>query len=177
MIRRASWEAAGTGSGAAQAPRAVQAGDPPCATAALSASIPAARDAASGHYGYPVNLSNHSGSSCTLDGYPGVSFISSPGGSQIGTAATRATTAYIFSAQSPQAVTLAPGHTAHADLQLISAGVFASARCDPQNVNWVRIYPPNQSVPLYASLTAQTCSKEHDMLTVSPVQSAGASNP
>jgi hypothetical protein len=83
----------------------------------------------------------------------------------------------MFSAQSPQVVTLAPGQTAHADVQLINAGVFSPASCGPQDVNWIRIYPPDQTVPLYASLAVQTCTKVQNMLTVSPVQPIGAANP
>jgi hypothetical protein len=168
--------AAGSPTGSSQS-GAVQTGTAPCATSALHASIPSGAAAASGHYGYPVNLTNASGSPCTLYGYPGVSFVSSPGGSQVGAAAIRATTAYIYLAQDPHTITLAPGQTTHADLQLITTGVFTTAQCGPATVQWVRVYPPDQSAPLYVNLTAQTCSKGQDMLTVSPVQPVGAPNP
>jgi hypothetical protein len=139
--------------------------------------MPAIGNAASGHAGYPVNLTNDSGASCTLNGYPGVSFVSSPGGSQIGAAATRATTSYIFTAQPPQAITLARGQTAHADLQLLTAGNFTPSQCGPVTAHWVRVYPPNQSTPLYINFTAQTCSKGPGLLIVSPVQPVGAPSP
>jgi hypothetical protein len=148
-----------------------------CATSALRGAIPATANAASGHYLYTLNLTNDSSASCTLYGYPGVSFVTSPGGSQIGTAATRATTTYIFQDQPPQTVTLAPGQTVHADLQLMSYGVYPAAQCDVVTAQWVRVYPPNQSAPLYVQLTVQTCSQGPSLLTVSPVQPAGSGTP
>jgi hypothetical protein len=147
-----------------------------CATSALHGAIPVSANAASGHYLYTLNLTNNSGASCTLNGYPGVSFVSSPGGSQIGAAATRATTAYVFSDQPPQTVTLAPGQTVHADLQLVSYGDYPPSQCDAVTAQWVRVYPPNQTAPLYIQLTAQTCSQGPGLLTVSPVQPAGSAS-
>ena len=172
-----SGSGSGSGSGAPTQAGPAQAGPPPCATSALRASMPAIGNAASGHTGYPVNLTNDSGASCTLNGYPGVSFVTGADGSQIGAAAVRATTSYIFSAQPPQTVTLAPGQTAHADLQLVSAGNFTASQCDLVTAHWMRVYPPNQTTPLYINFTAQTCSRGLDLLTVSPVQPVGAPSP
>jgi hypothetical protein len=166
-----------SGSGSPAQGGAGQAGPPPCATSALRASMPAIGNAASGHSGYPVNLTNDSSASCTLNGYPGVSFVTGAGGTQIGAAAARATTSYLFTAQPPQAITLAPGQTAHADLQLVTAGNFSPSQCGLVTAHWVRVYPPNQTAPLYVNFTAQTCSKALNLLTVSPVQPVGAPNP
>jgi Protein of unknown function (DUF4232) len=168
---------AASGAAAAQPSSSAQAGPPACATSALHASLPATANAASGHFYYPLSLSNDSGAPCTLYGYPGVSFVSSPGGSQIGAAATRATSAYTFRDQPPQTVTLAPGQTVHASMQLITAGVFPASQCGLVTANWVRVYPPNQTAPLYISFTAQTCSKGQTLLTVGPVQPVGTPAP
>jgi len=130
-----------------------------------------------GHTLYQLSLTNASGASCTLYGYPGVSFVTSAGGSQIGPAASRATSAYTFQAQPPQTVTLAPGQTAHADLQLVTYGVYPASQCGVMTAHWVRVYPPNQTTPLYISFTAQTCSNGPGLLTVSPVQPAGTATP
>jgi hypothetical protein len=163
---------AGTGATATASPGSGSSAQA-CATSALHGAIPATSSAASGHYLYTLSLTNDSSASCTLYGYPGVSFVTSPGGSQIGAAATRATTAYVFSDQPPQSVTLAPGETVHADLQLMSHGVYPASQCDVVTAQWVRVYPPNQTAPLYIQLTAQTCSGGPGLLTVSPVQPAG----
>jgi len=145
-----------------------------CATSALRGSLPAVGGAAAGHTYYPLSLTNDSAASCTLYGYPGVSFVSSPGGSQIGAAAARSTSAYVFQAQPPQTVTLAPGQTAHAGLQLVTFGDFPASQCDVVTAHWVRVYPPNQTAPLYISFTAQTCTQGPGLLTVSPVQPVGS---
>ncbi len=158
---------AGSASGSGSSSRA-------CATSALRGSLPAIGDAASGHFYYPLGLTNDSTASCTLYGYPGVSFVTGPGGSQIGAAATRATSAYVFQAQPPQTVTLGPGQTAQAGLQLVTYGDFPASECGVVTAHWLRVYPPDQTAPLYINFTAQTCSKGSGLLTVSPVQPVGS---
>ncbi len=60
-------------------------GPPPCATSALRASVPTGQgNGAAGSSYYPIVFTNVSGASCTLYGYPGVSFVTGVGGSQIG---------------------------------------------------------------------------------------------
>src|SRR5215831_11112762 len=83
------------------------AGPGACATSALHVSIGNGNGAAGSVY-YPIVFTNASGSACTLFGFPGVSFVTSPNGSQIGDAATR------HSDKPVQTVTLAPGGVAHA---------------------------------------------------------------
>ncbi len=36
--------------------------------------------------------------------------------------------------------------------------------------HWLKVYPPNQTAPLYASFTAQACTKPRAILTVQTVQ-------
>jgi hypothetical protein len=162
---------AGSGSGTT-----TQAGVPACATRTLRGSIPAIGDGASGHYYYPLELTNDSTRSCTLYGYPGVSFVSSAGGGQIGSAATRDTPGQLGD-KPAQTVTLRAGQTAHAVLELLAAGVYSPAACGLVFAHWLRVYPPGQAAPLYVGFTAQTCSKGQNLLTVGPVQAVGAPNP
>jgi hypothetical protein len=144
-----------------------QAGGPAaCATSALRATVLATQGgAALGSTYYPVQFTNTSGASCNLYGYPGVSFISGPGGSQIGIPATE------NPAHARQFVDLAPGQSAHAVLQVVVAQNFPPANCGTiVTAHWLRIYPPNQTSPLYASFTAQTCSAGKTTLSVETVQ-------
>jgi hypothetical protein len=107
---------------------------------------------AAGSVYYPLDLTNTSGSTCTVFGYPGVSFVTGPSGGLLGRAAHRNPVA-------PAAmVTLAPGQTAHATLQVAEAGNYDPAQCKPVAAHWLRIYPPNQTAPLYAQFTTQACS-------------------
>src|ERR1700734_2524543 len=63
---------------------------PPCSTADLSAAVNTSPGgAAAGSTYYPMNFTNTSKSSCYLFGYPGVSFVTGPSGSQIGEPASR----------------------------------------------------------------------------------------
>jgi hypothetical protein len=141
------------------------AGAPACATSALHVSVPTgAGNAAAGSSYYPIQFANTSGSSCTLYGFPGVSFVTAAGGSQIGIPATR------DPALAARLVTLSPGQTVHAELQVADAQNYPPADCDLVTAHWLKVYPPNQTAPVYVSFTAQTCSKPKTILSVQSVQ-------
>jgi hypothetical protein len=112
-----------------------------------------------------IDFTNISNLSCTLYGYPGVSFASAgASGGQIGLAA----------AEDPSTprklVTLAPGAVANALLRIVDAGNFPAATCSMVTAHWLVIYPPNQTTPIYLAYTSATCSKPVQTLTVSVVQ-------
>jgi Protein of unknown function (DUF4232) len=156
----------GTASPASSPTTTAQAGSvPPCAASALKvtvATVPGG--AAAGSSYYPIQFANVSGASCTLYGYPGVSFVTAQGGNQIGPAATR------NPATAKQLVTLAPGQTVHAELQVVDAANYPPADCGSVTAHWLKIYPPNQTTPAYVGFTAQTCSKPRQILSVQTVQ-------
>jgi hypothetical protein len=143
------------------------AGPPPCPTSALKSSVGTGNGAAGSTY-YPLEFTNASGAACTLFGYPGVSFVTGTGGSQIGGAASR------NPAVSSALVTLAPGSTAHATLQVVNAMNYPDAECHLVTAHTMKIYPPNQTAPIYLSFTAPACSghaKSVHILAVEAVQS------
>jgi hypothetical protein len=145
------------------------AGAPACATSALHVAVPTGGgNAAAGSNYYPVQFANTSSSPCTLYGYPGVSFVTAVGGSQIGIPATR------NPALAARLVTLSPGQTVHAELQVADAQNYPPTDCGLVTAHWLKIYPPNQTAPVYVSFTAQTCSKPKTILSVQTVQT-GAS--
>jgi len=124
-----------------------------CATSALKGTVnTAAAGAAAGSIYYPLDLTNTSGSTCTVFGYPGVSFVTGPSGTLLGRAASR------NPAKPAATVTLVPGQVAHATLQVAQAGNYDPAQCKPVTAHWLRIYPPDQTVPLYVRFKAQACS-------------------
>jgi hypothetical protein len=132
---------------------------PPCPTSGLSGSFSSAGGAAGTFY-YLIQLTNKSGSACTLFGYPGVSVVTGPSGSQVGAQATRIATF------SPRLVTIAPGATVHATVQTPNAGVLDPAACAPQTIHWLRVYPPGQFTPLFINVPAaadavQVCTGQH----------------
>lgn len=140
-------------------------GPPPCATSALRVSVAASQGAAAGSSYYPIVFTNVSGAACTLYGYPGVSFVTGVGGSQIGMPATE------NPARPRQLITLAPGRAGHAELQVVNAENYPPANCGLVTAHWLKVYPPNQTAPLYAGFTAQACTKPRTILTVQTVQS------
>jgi hypothetical protein len=138
---------------------------PACATSALHVAVPTgAGNAAAGSSYYPVQFANTSSSPCTLYGYPGVSFVTAVGGGQIGIPATR------NPALAARLVTLSPGQTVHAELQVADAQNYPPTDCGLVTAHWLKIYPPNQTAPVYVSFTAQTCSKPKTILSVQTVQ-------
>jgi hypothetical protein len=139
-------------------------GPAPCATSALHVSVSQSQGVAAGSSYYPIVFTNVSSASCTLYGYPGVSFVTGTGGSLIGIPATE------NPAHPRKLITLAPGEASHAELQVVDAQNYPPAECGMVTAHWVRVYPPNQTAPLYASFTAQACTKGRTILTVETVQ-------
>jgi Protein of unknown function (DUF4232) len=124
-----------------------------CASSGLKMKVDTSQSgAAAGSTYVPIDFTNTTGSPCTLFGYPGVSFVTSPSGSQIGRPATR------NPAASATLVTLAPGGTAHAIVQVADAGNYSASACAPVTAHWLKVFPPNQTAALYASFTVQACS-------------------
>ncbi len=139
----------------------------PCPTSALKASVGTGNGAAGSTY-YPLEFTNTSSTACTLFGYPGVSFVTGTGGSQIGRAASR------NPAVTSRLVTIAPGSTAHATLQVVNAMNYPSAECHLVTAHTMKIFPPNQTAPIYLGFTAPACSshaKSVHILAVEAVQS------
>ena len=146
-----------------------QAGPAPCVTSALKVAVPRGQGTgAAGSSYYPIQFTNASGTSCTLYGYPGVSFVTAPGGRQIGIAATRNPTT------AKQLVTVPPGQTVHAQLQVVDAENYPPTGCGLVTAHWLKIYPPNQTAPAYVRFTAQACSKPKQILSVQTVQPGSA---
>ncbi len=124
-----------------------------CSSSALSVRVDLAQGgAAAGSTYVPIDFTNTSGSACTLDGYPGVSFVRSPSGSQLGNPASR------NPAAAPAMVTLAPGGIAHAILQVVEAGNYSQSACTPVTAHWLKIFPPDQASAIYARYDVQACS-------------------
>lgn len=146
------------------------AGPAACVTSALSASLGQGNGAA-GSTIIPLEFRNTSSSSCTLFGYPGVSFVTGPGGSQIGNSASE------DSATPRQSVTLAAGATAHALLQVAVAQNYPPSRCHLAKAHWLRIFPPGETAPLYLKFNSDTCTaKSIRVLAVQTVQPGAGAN-
>jgi Protein of unknown function (DUF4232) len=145
---------AGGGSGAAG-----------CTTSALKVTIGQGNGAA-GSTIIPLQFTNQSSSTCTMFGFPGVSFVSGAGGSQIGAPADRDAGA------ARSLVTLAPGAIASAQLQVAVAQNFPAAQCGLTTAHWLKIFPPGETAALFVKYSASTCSHPKEkVLHVQAVQS------
>jgi hypothetical protein len=140
------------------------AGPAPCPTRYLGVKAGLSQGTAGSIY-QVIDFTNISNVSCTLYGYPGISFASTgSSGGQIGLSAKENPT------PPRELVTLAPGATANALLRIVDAGNFPPATCGMVTAHWLSIYPPNQTTPVYLKYTSPTCSKQVQILTVNVVQ-------
>jgi hypothetical protein len=121
-----------------------------------------------GGFDVTIGFTNTSTATCTLYGYPGVSLVSASH-TQIGLPATRLGTVPV------KLVTLASGATASALVQIADAVNFPSPACGSVKAAYLRIFPPNQTAPVYLANTSRTCAKPVPTLTVTAVQ-AGSGN-
>ena len=164
---------AAAGTSAAPAPSTsvspAVAGPAPCATSGLRLTLGVSQGYAGGVY-QAIVFTNTSGATCTLYGYPGVSLVSAPPYTQIGLAAKRGGTAPV------KLITLAPGATANALLQIVDALNFPTATCSPAKAAYLRVYPPNQTAPVYLADASEACAEPVQTLFISAVQAGSGSS-
>lgn len=102
---------------------------------------------------YPLQFTNLSKHTCSLTGFPGVSAVTS-NGRQLGRAAYRDFVSPV------RTVVLAPGATAHAELQYLDAAVTTSPGCRPLvTASELRVYPPDQRSTTHAVFDLPVCSR------------------
>jgi len=144
----------------------VAAGPPACANGTLQVKLGDSEGYAGG-VDVAINFTNTSGASCTLTGYPGVSLLSATH-AQLGLAAKRTATAPV------KAITLAPGATGTAQLQIADALNFPTATCGPAQAADLRIYPPNQTAAVLLPEQSKGCTQPVQVLFIAAVQPASA---
>jgi Protein of unknown function (DUF4232) len=145
------------------APSSSAAGSAACATSALQVKLGASNGYAGGVY-QTIDFTNTSGSPCTLTGYPGVSLVTGPSHQQLGLAAKRSTSTPATT------VTLAPGATANAQLQIVDALNFPSPACSPTKAADLKVFPPNQFTAVYLPDTSYGCGKSVQTLFIAPIR-------
>ncbi|MBP2340565.1 hypothetical protein JOF41_006743 [Saccharothrix coeruleofusca] len=115
-----------------------------------------------------VLLTNRGVRPCVLRGFPGVSYVDGDG-AQIGGAAER------VGDRGPQ-LTLRHGETAASDVGFAQVRNFDPDVCQPTPVWGVRVYPPDETEPLYLDMDQQLgcagdASRVGAHLTVASVRS------
>lgn len=151
---------------AASSSSAAAAGPSGCLASGLQAQVGGSQGAAGTIYQVIV-LTNTSNATCTLYGYPGVSFVTGVGGAEVGLPATKNPVV------AKALVTLAPGAQAGFLLGVHEVGAIPS--CNVTSVDWLRIYPPGDYGSITVQDKTQSCANANlSIMTVSPVR-AGAS--
>jgi hypothetical protein len=144
-------------------------GPPPCPTSSLGVKLGLSQGAAGSAY-QVIDFANISNVTCTLYGYPGVSAGNGQPFTQVGLAASEMPT------PPRKLMTLAPGGVVNALLRVVDAGNFPSAKCGMVPTTLLRIYPPNQTVPVYLHYSTHMCAKPVQTLSVSVVQPGNGGN-
>jgi Protein of unknown function (DUF4232) len=146
--------ASAAASGSASRPASTKPAE--CPVVDLKVTIGAGNGAAGSIY-YPLDFTNTSNAACTMYGYPGVAFVTKEGGAAAG-AAVLGAPAFRDAALAPTLVTVAPGATAHASLQVQDAQNYPVAICKPVTGRWLQVYPPGSKAAEYVRFTAETCT-------------------
>jgi len=130
---------------------AAQAATPRCTTASLEVWLGVGGGGAqAGSTSYPLELTNVSGRTCHLFGFPGVSALAA--GHQAGSAAGR-------NHSVPAAtVTLRPNTTAHAVLRIADVGVFTPSSCKPVTAQALRVFAPGATRAAIVPFRFRACS-------------------
>jgi hypothetical protein len=96
-------------------------------------------------------FTNVSGRTCTLYGYPGVSWVTGPSGQQVNDPVQRRTDV------TPARVVLTPGGVAHAQVRHANPEMYGPD-CHPVRVAGFRVYPPDETAPVFVPWANQACS-------------------
>ncbi len=132
-------------------PSATPSGPGACLASDLQASTTDFQGAAGTFYTLLV-LTNTSSTACTLYGYPGVSYVTAPGGSIIGAPAGR------NPLLADTLVSLQPGQSASALLGRADTGAY-TVGCQPTaQAQWLQVYPPGDLGAVYAQWPATVCT-------------------
>ena len=137
---------------APQAAAPQPAGPRECKAADLDLAIVQGDGAGMSHSGVNLRFTNKSSEVCTLQGSPGVSFVTGDSGQQVGEPATRAPKS------SGKQVVLRPTAAIDSQLLITNAAAYDPADCKPVQARGLRVYAPDDTASMFAPFPQQTCS-------------------
>jgi hypothetical protein len=126
------------------------AGTPECTNANVTASYKA-RDAGMSHRYGTLILTNTSDTTCTIQGYGGLSYVGGGNGKQVGAAAIR-------TPSKARRVVLEPGDKARSAVQETSTAPYSAAQCDPTKVDGFRVYIPDETKSQFVEHATTGCA-------------------
>lgn len=108
-------------------------------------------------------FTNTGAATCTLRGFPGVSYVGGGDGTQVGQAATRTD-------DGVKTRTLAPGKSVTAALRRSQPGSYGP-ECQETKVDGFRVFPPGSTESAFVAFTAIGCtSTSAPLLQIGPVR-------
>jgi hypothetical protein len=143
---------------------------PQCSRSWLTSWIGVPGGAAAGSTYYQLEISNVSGQTCTLYGFPGVSALGA-GGKQLGRPAGRS------GGYTVQTVTLQPYQTAHVVLQIADVGNFPPSTCRPRTAYTLKVYAPGDYASMRFPFSFQACARKGPVYLHVSTTIAGAGIP
>ncbi len=154
VVATAAMVAVGGGSASAESASAESAGAesvaaiPECNVNTLSLSL--GQQGPVGNWTFrALQFTNVSGTSCSMTGWPGVSYVAGDDGHQVGSAAVR-------QASSHGTIILAPGAVASAITAAFDIRQYDPSACQPTNVRGYRVYAPDDRLAMFVPLPAGT---------------------
>lgn len=122
-------------------------------------------DSATGTTYRALVFTNKGGRTCTIQGFPGVSYVTGDDGHQVGPAAFR-------TGSKGAVVTLNPGDSAYATVGFVQVHNYDPADCAPTETRGLRVYPPHEYDSMFVANPGLGCAKTPpgNQLTVATVQ-------
>jgi len=108
-------------------------------------------DAAAGTVYRQLRFTNKGSRTCTIQGFPGVSYVAGDDGHQVGPAAFR-------DGAKGKAISLTPGKTVFAPVGFVQVRNYDPAVCKPTSVRGLRVYPPHEYNSMFVSAPGTGCA-------------------
>ncbi|WP_409489343.1 DUF4232 domain-containing protein [Amycolatopsis sp. cmx-11-12] len=140
----------------APAPQPAQGSDPApkndglCKAGDVKLSV-ANGDAAAGTVYRKLVITNSSGHACTIQGFPGVSYVTGADGHQVGEAAFR-------DGVKGGPVKLNNGESASADMGFVNVRNYDEAACKPTETRGLRVYLPQETASNFVAVQGLGCA-------------------
>lgn len=135
-----------------------------CEVADLNLSLSEGEGTA-GTYYRSLIFTNKGTRTCTIQGFPGVSYVAGDDGHQVGPSAKR-------NGEKGPAITLKPGESAYADVGFVQVMNYDPAVCKPTETRGIRVYPPHEYDSMFVPSSGTGCAgtPPGNQLTVSTVR-------
>jgi uncharacterized protein DUF4232 len=140
----------GSASPTSAAARDASPGGTECKVADLSLRLSDGEGTA-GTYYRALIFTNKGKRTCTIQGFPGVSYVTGDDGHQVGQAAER-------NGAKKAAVTLDPGESANVTIGFRDIDAFDEAGCQPTETRGLRIYPPHEYDSVFVPANGRGCA-------------------